>query len=223
MSKAARTTIEERELDFVRFADAWKSSFKPITIWDDMFADGRWDYLDSIGEAPRYAVIAGYIHRRLGKSRVLDVGCGAGVLFNYFDQSRVRYTGTDVSSAAIDQARRRFPDVDFTSCDIADFKPAGGETFDAIVFNEVLPQVEDPFGSLARYKQYLKPGGVLVVSTYQNTNPTSNSAVFSALLEQCISEGCFKALAQCEVSTSEKGLKWRIDVVAGDDQPNDGF
>jgi SAM-dependent methyltransferase len=99
-------------------ADDWKSRYTPIADWDRMFADGRWDYLDSPSEAPRYAVIAGYIHRRPDAACVLDVGCGSGLLYRYLDQSRVTYRGIDVSPTAIGQARERFPRAQFDVADI---------------------------------------------------------------------------------------------------------
>ncbi|MGN6057907.1 MAG: class I SAM-dependent methyltransferase [Sphingomicrobium sp.] len=183
--------------------------------WDRMFAEGKWDYLDSAGEAARYALIAGYVHRRSGSLHVLDVGCGAGLLWRYLDHSRVRYMGTDLSAAAIAQATERFPDAEFTCSDLCDYEPAAGERFDAIVFNEVLPHLNDPFRSLRRYLDYLTAGGIAVISTYQNANPSSNAAKFSASLQEALAAGDFKALAGCDVTTFEKGLKWRIDVIAG--------
>lgn len=183
--------------------------------WDRMFAEGKWDYLDSSGEAARYALIAGYIHRQPGSVRVLDVGCGTGLLWRYLDHSRVRYVGTDLSAAAIAQARDRFPDTEFNCSDLSRYEPPAGEQFDAVVFNEVLPHVNDAFHSLRRYLGYLGSGGIAVISTYQNANPGSNAARFSGLLQDVLTTGRFKALAGCEVVTFEKGLKWRIDVIAG--------
>jgi hypothetical protein len=77
-----------------------------------------------------------------------------------------------------------------------------------------LPHVEDPLGSLTRYLTFLTPGGLGLISTYQNTNLRSNAAMFSSLLHDQLEQGRFKALATCEVVASEKGLKWRIDVIS---------
>lgn len=200
-------------MDITRSANDWKDRYTPIADWDRMFAEGEWDYLGNSGEAARYALIAGYIHRLPNKIDVLDVGCGAGILVQYLDQSRVRYCGIDLSPTAIAQARERFPHVDLKAIDITDYEPAPGQQFDAVVFNEVLPHVEDPFGSIARYLRFLRPGGIVVISTYQNTNPRSNAAMFSELLKDAFCAGHFRAETGCEVATFEKGLKWRIDIV----------
>ena len=200
-------------------ANAWKKRYTPIKEWDRMFSEGRWDYLDSIGEAARYALIAGYIHRRPSVNDVLDVGCGAGILIRYLDRSRIRYRGIDLSQAAIDQARERFPHDRFDAIDLASYEPASGELFDAIVFNEVLPHIDDPLGSFSRYCNYLRPHGIVIISTFQNPNPSSNAAMFTALLDEAVAAGDLIVLTRSEVTTSEKGLKWRVDVLAGDHEP----
>jgi 2-polyprenyl-3-methyl-5-hydroxy-6-metoxy-1,4-benzoquinol methylase len=207
--------LQERSLNVDPSAKPSESDPKRTLDWDRMFAEGKWDYLDSPGEAARYALIAGYVHRRPGCLRVLDVGCGTGLLWRYLDHSRVRYVGTDLSAAAVAQATKRFPDAEFSCSDLSDYEPASGERFDAIVFNEVLPHVKDPFGSLRRYLQYLGSGGIAVISTYRNANLRSNAARFLATLQEALARGHFKALAGCEVTTFEKGLKWRVDVIAG--------
>ncbi|MFL6721664.1 MAG: class I SAM-dependent methyltransferase [Sphingomonas sp.] len=209
-------------MEGARSAGAWKTRYTPIADWDRMFAEGEWDYLDSLGEAARYALIAGYIHRRPPPISVLDVGCGAGILLRYLDHSRVRYSGIDLSSAAIEQARARFPGAEFNALDVSDYAPPG-EAFGVVVFNEVLPHIDDPLGELARYLEYLRPNGIVVISTYQNPNPRSNAAMFSQLLDAAIADGEFKSLAGCQVVTSEKGLKWRIDVIAAERSVDDEY
>lgn len=180
-----------------------------------MFAEGAWDYLDDDGEAARYALIAGYVHRRQGPTDVLDVGCGAGLLCRYLDQGRVRYSGLDLSETAITQARERFPGADFSVADLAVYEPPSNRTFDIVVFNEVLPHVEDPLRSLSRYMGFLAQSGFAILSTYQNVNESSNAAMFTRLLDELLAMGRLNSLTGCEVVTFEKGLKWRIDVIKG--------
>ena len=201
-------------LDISETANAWKSRYKPILDWDRMFADGDWDYLNDASEAARYALIAGYVHRRPTPIKLLDVGCGAGLLCRYLDHGRIVYSGIDLSEAAIGQARETFGEADFSVSDITQYQPPAGQTFDVIVFNEVLPHVDDPVGSLDRYMGFLQPSGMMIISTYQNVNTKSNAAMFTGLLEEALTNGRFRSLTRCEVVTFEKGLKWRIDVIA---------
>lgn len=178
-----------------------------------MFVDGQWEYLDSLGEMPRYGVLAGYVHRLPGEIDVLDVGCGAGILCRYLDQSRVRYYGTDLSASAIAQAMERFPGRDFQAIDLAKYNAPAGMSFDVIVFNEVLPHVREALAHLRRYLAWLKPNGFAAISTYQNANPTSNALIFAKALRTALSNGEFEELAACEVINSNN-LKWRVDVIA---------
>jgi 2-polyprenyl-3-methyl-5-hydroxy-6-metoxy-1,4-benzoquinol methylase len=49
--------------------------------------------------------------------------------------------------------------------DVEQFQlPVGFEGFDCIVFADVLEHLNDPWGTLARYIQWLKPGGYVVAS-----------------------------------------------------------
>lgn len=188
-----------------------KAGYRSLGDWDSMYAQGRWDYLDDLGEAPRYALVAGYVHRRGGEINLLDVGCGSGILLKYLDQSRVRYCGIDLSPTAVEQAKNRFPNADFRTCRIEDYWSATS-CFDVIVFNEVLPHVEDPLGSLARYSSYLTARGIMVISTYRNVQH-SNEDLFASLLEDALKTEQFVAVTGCELATFEEGRRWRIDVV----------
>jgi 2-polyprenyl-6-hydroxyphenyl methylase/3-demethylubiquinone-9 3-methyltransferase len=208
-------------MDFSEPVEPWSARYKPIPDWDRMFRNGDWDYLDEPGEAARYALIAGYVHRRVGRTHVLDVGCGAGLLCRYLDRSRVSYSGIDLSPTAVARAGETFPEAEFSVSDIAEYEPAPSQLFDVIVFNEVLPHVENPLGSLHRYRSFLSASGMFVLSTYQNVNPRSNAAMFTGVLEATLAEGIFRLLTRCEVVTFEKGLKWRIDVIAPA-SPTDG-
>ncbi len=213
-ARVARRIDRGSEVEKPQARRVAKDGRKAIPDWDRSFAEGRWDYLDDTGEAGRYALIAGYIHRRQGPSSVLDVGCGAGLLCRYLDHARVRYRGIDLSPTAIAQAAARFPSRRFEVGDIADHRPPPDETFDAIVFNEVLPHVAEPIRSLDRWTRYLTASGVIVISTFRNANPASNAALFIGLLDEELRRQTVRRLTGCEVTTFERGLTWRIDVLA---------
>ncbi|MBK6296437.1 MAG: class I SAM-dependent methyltransferase [Rhodoferax sp.] len=70
------------------------------------YASGRWDYMNDIAEAHRYSIIVGGCeYCTPPERRVLDVGCGDGIL-----QQRLRYSGyvgVDMNAAAISRAQAR--------------------------------------------------------------------------------------------------------------------
>ena len=95
--------------------------------------------------------------------RLLDVGCGAGVLAHHLRRYG-RVTATDFSSAAIELGRRLAPGVDFRAGSIGEL-PSG--RFDVLTLFDVvehIPAADRP-GLLVTLADRLAPGGLVVIST----------------------------------------------------------
>ena len=107
-------------------------------------------------------MLAGYLRHFKPGGAILDVGCGEGVLAERLGAGDYRrYVGVDLSAAAIEKAARSgAPDTAWTAADGQSYAPT--ETFDAIVFNEVLYFFADPPGTVERYAHALNEGGVLL-------------------------------------------------------------
>ncbi len=136
--------------------------------WDRAYRQGEWDYLRGPGEQARYRVLAGCISvsqpdRALA---VLDLGCGTGILRRHLASERVeRYMGLDWSLQAVEQARRESPaPADFACGSIDEWE--SNESYDAIVFNEVLYYLPRPTPSVERYVSRLRPGGASFISMW---------------------------------------------------------
>jgi 2-polyprenyl-3-methyl-5-hydroxy-6-metoxy-1,4-benzoquinol methylase len=136
--------------------------------WDSEYARGDWETLNSDDEFARYAVILGHVLRLPARAALLDVGCGSGRLLELTSRIGVaRYLGTDLSAQAIERARQlQLPNADFTIGSAESFSTE--ERFDAIVFNEVAYYLKSPGDVLLRYHQYLRPGGILIVSMFDS-------------------------------------------------------
>ena len=86
----------------------------------------------------------------LAHCRVLDVGCGLGDLYSYFETAAipVDYTGYDLLPDMVERARKRFPQARFEVRDV--LQGLGAERFDYILssgafnvnFGENLPAVQ---------------------------------------------------------------------------------
>jgi 2-polyprenyl-3-methyl-5-hydroxy-6-metoxy-1,4-benzoquinol methylase len=194
-------------------AKLWRATYQSIADWDGMFADGRWAYLDSLVEAPRYALIAGFVHRLFPRADILDGGCGEGHLFGYLDPARAHYRGFDLSPTAIAQARSRYPAGEFSVSSLDAYRPVPDEHYDAIVFNEVLPHIPDPLETLDRFRALLRPGGAVLISHFQSSNEGANARRLTRLLDTEITAGRYEAVAETEVASCASELRWRVTVL----------
>jgi len=200
-------------LDEQYHRDRRQKLYRPIENWDEMFIAGEWDYLGGLNEVPRFALIAGYIHRHAEQSAVLDAGCGQGHLLSYLDRSRVTYHGFDLSETAIANAIRHYPDARFTVATLESFERSAGERYDAIVFNEVIPHVALPLEAIDRFSGMLKPKGLIIISTYQSPDENSNAHLFTQMFNAEVVAGRYRVKAAAEASCVETGYNWRITIL----------
>jgi len=94
-------------------------------FWDEKIA-GEWNsYLGgTISIELRNAITESVVRQYCcSKADILDVGCAAGALCQNFEDIAGSYTGIDISSVAIDEALRRFPDNKFIVSDIENYDP----------------------------------------------------------------------------------------------------
>jgi 2-polyprenyl-3-methyl-5-hydroxy-6-metoxy-1,4-benzoquinol methylase len=180
--------------------------------WEDGFCRGEWDFLAEIGEAPRNALVAGFVHRLVGSGRVLDVGCGEGVLLDYLDLGRIDYSGFDVSPTAVERARGRTrgATVNLFVASMDDFEPSQGERFDMIVFNESLSHSSQPVTTLYRNFNYLTTSGYILISQFQTFKATSDAAYFTPLLKAEMDAGRLTASHTAEVLNCDNRIRWKI-------------
>ena len=97
-------------------------------------------------------------------ARILDVGCGFGGLGrNLLARGVTQVFGVEINTDAGSQLAGVY--ADHWISDVEQFQlPVGFEGFDCIVFADVLEHLNDPWGTLERYLQWLKPGGYVVAS-----------------------------------------------------------
>jgi len=173
MAKAAATTTDSAEIEkFQAMAAEWwdpNGKFKPL----HMLNPCRLDYITS--------QIAAEFDRDLSAARpfeglrILDIGCGGGLL-----SEPMARLGADVVGA--DAAERNIPvaqvhaeaqglKIDYRHT-TAEALVDAGETFDAILNMEVVEHVSDPLAFLTACHDLLKPGGLMTSSTI-NRNPKS--------------------------------------------------
>ena len=111
--------------------------------------------------------------------RLLDVGCGAGLFLEVAHQRGFECYGVDLSSDAIDYARKQPWGANTyygTPQDVPEIA-AGG--FDVITLWSVLAHLAQPVEDLSMLRRLLAPGGVLLILTVN-----ANSLYFKAQREK---------------------------------------
>ena len=176
----------------------------PPDIWESQYRDGRWIYLNGLQQMTRYSVIAGYLHTLKNGGCMLDVGCGEGVLLARLgDANYEKFVGIDWSHVAIEQAQKRqYPRSVFVQADAQCFVP--DETFDAIIFNEVLYYFDEPLAVAQRYQAWLRPGGLFITSLFSSSE---RARAISRLIKR--SYPCID-----EVEIAGNARSWIINVLA---------
>jgi 2-polyprenyl-6-hydroxyphenyl methylase/3-demethylubiquinone-9 3-methyltransferase len=117
-------------------------------------------------------VLADELHIELAGLRVLDVGCGGGLLAEEFARQGCVVTGVDPSteSLAVARAHAAAQDLDIRYERVgAEALPFGANSFDAVYCCDVLEHVNDVGQVIAEAARVLKPAGVYLYDTINRT------------------------------------------------------
>ncbi len=128
---------------------SWRALFSPLAL----LHPGGTDELDSA---------AMYLRSPVGSAKVLDVGCGSGVLLARMKSLGWEAEGVELDSGGVAAARAR--GVTVHQGQLADAKFPDNH-FDAIHSAHVIEHVYDPVALLRECFRILKPGGKIVIIT----------------------------------------------------------
>ena len=112
-----------------------------------------------------------YIEARagLGGRRVLDVGCGGGLLAEGMARRGAKVTGIDLAPAALEVARLHAlesgVEVDYREVAVDALVAVEPAAFDLVTCLEMLEHVPDPAAVLQAMARLVRPGGDVVCST----------------------------------------------------------
>jgi 2-polyprenyl-6-hydroxyphenyl methylase/3-demethylubiquinone-9 3-methyltransferase len=102
-------------------------------------------------------------------ARVLDVGCGGGLLAEVLARAGAHVTAIDLAPGMIEVARLHAREqrlaIDYRLVPAADLAATMPAAFDVVTCMEMLEHVPDPKGMLATLAQLTRPGGAAFVST----------------------------------------------------------
>ncbi len=115
-------------------------------------------------------------HAPLAGKRVLDVGCGGGILTEAMAQRGARVTGIDLSDKALRVAELHLLEsrlsVMYEKASVDDFAARHAGEFDVVTCMELLEHVPEPAAMVVACARLVRAGGQVFFSTI-NRNPRS--------------------------------------------------
>lgn len=114
--------------------------------------------------------------------RVVDIGCGGGILAESMAASGANVTGADLAAAPLEVARLHLlesgENVEYLEIAVEDLATERAGQYDVVTCMEMLEHVPDPAAVIAACAKLAKPGGDIFFSTI-NRNP---KAFFMAII-----------------------------------------
>ena len=179
--RAAKSgTVDRADIDrFAQLAERWwdpDGPHGPLHRFVPVRMQVIRDALAPLAKNPRG-------RRVLAGLRVLDIGCGGGLLSEPMTRLGATVTGVDADAAgiaaAIAHAGEMGLEIDYRAGAAEDLA-ADGLRFDAVVASEVVEHVADKPAFVAALAALLKPGGVLVLTTINRTARSRAQAIVAA-------------------------------------------
>ncbi|MFT7186616.1 MAG: 2-polyprenyl-6-hydroxyphenyl methylase/3-demethylubiquinone-9 3-methyltransferase [Pseudohongiellaceae bacterium] len=159
MNKTTQNVDPNEIAKFEALASRWwdkESEFKPLHDINPL----RLNYIDE--------------RARLPGKRVLDVGCGGGILSEGLCQRGAHVMGIDMGVAPLSVAKlhglESGIEVEYQQITVEALAEQQAGTFDVVACLEMLEHVPDPASIIKACAKLLKPGGQLFLSTI-NRNP----------------------------------------------------
>jgi 2-polyprenyl-6-hydroxyphenyl methylase/3-demethylubiquinone-9 3-methyltransferase len=170
MTGARRESLDPAEVaKFERMAAEWWSpdgKFRPLHRLNPLRIGFVRDVIcERFGRDPRSL-------RPLEGLRILDIGCGGGLLSEPMCRLGAEIVGVDPAAGNIEIARLHAAEgglrIDYRAA-TAEELAAAGETFDVVLALEVVEHVVDVDAFLATCASMARPGGLLVLATINRT------------------------------------------------------
>ncbi|MGV7194991.1 bifunctional 2-polyprenyl-6-hydroxyphenol methylase/3-demethylubiquinol 3-O-methyltransferase UbiG [Xanthomonas axonopodis] len=206
---SSSTNFHQAELDkFAALANRW---------WD---ADGPQKPLHALNPVRLQYVSA---RQQLAGARVLDVGCGGGLLSESMARLGAQVTAIDLAPELVKVARLHSLEsgvqVNYRVQSVEDLAAEQPGSFDAVTCMEMLEHVPDPTAIIRACASLLKPGGKLFLSTLNRTPAAFALAVVGAeYIARLLPKGTHHYkdfIKPAELAAWLRGAELQLDDVSG--------
>lgn len=133
---------------------------KPAAIEDRRFAQS--DYCPTRLEEKVIFEYLDAIAATLPTRRLLDLGCGSGLISRQFQARGWQVRGLDFSPVAVAKAHQN--GIEAAVADIDEGLPEPSAAYDAVVAGDVLEHVFDPLSAIAEVARVLKRSGYFLLT-----------------------------------------------------------
>jgi 2-polyprenyl-6-hydroxyphenyl methylase / 3-demethylubiquinone-9 3-methyltransferase len=120
----------------------------------------------------------------LSGKKVLDIGCGGGLLSEAMAKCQAQVTGIDLSEALIETARKHAEHndlaIDYQVISSTNLLATQSDSYDVITCMELLEHVPDPCQIVQECAQLVKPGGMLFFATINRNIQSFIKAIIGA-------------------------------------------
>ena len=162
-------------------------------------------------------------HAPLKGKRVLDVGCGGGILSESMASRGATVTGIDLSEKALGVAKLHLLEsgrsVDYRLSSAEDLAGQEAGSYDVVTCMEMLEHVPNPASTIAACAALVKPGGHVFFSTISRNPKAYLFAVIGAeYILQLLPKGTHdyaKFIKPSELSRWAKAVGLEIDEIIG--------
>ena len=174
------TTADQTEIDnFAALSDQWWDQKGPMAPLH-AFTPVRIDYI--LQAISRFFPIKTVVKPSLARLKILDIGCGGGLLAEPMARLGAEVTGIDVTAPAISAAKIHAESmqlaIDYQVITAEDLA-ASGAKFDVIYASEVIEHVADRPLFIKAIATMLAPNGVVVITTINRSLPALVFAKFA--------------------------------------------
>lgn len=125
----------------------------------------NWDTSDKIEMYTLYAQKINSVIKRKDSLKILEVGCGTGLLGSHFINNNNQLIGVDTSSGMLDVFNKKFINYDTIKSYLLNLEKEDFEEneFDLIISSMAFHHLKNPKALIAKLQKMLSPNGQIII------------------------------------------------------------